>query len=66
MKKSSAFIVDRSALVVAFRGIVSTVSTSVSKTESPGSNPGTPAISNLHHGIDMTMMPVAVERFEVV
>jgi hypothetical protein len=25
------------------RGIVSTVSTSVSKTESPGSNPGTPA-----------------------
>ena len=26
------------------RGIVSTVSTSVSKTESPGSNPGTPAI----------------------
>jgi hypothetical protein len=26
-----------------WRGIVSTVSTSVSKTESPGSNPGTPA-----------------------
>ena len=27
------------------RGIVSTASTSVSKTESPGSNPGTPATS---------------------
>ena len=40
VKESSAFI---SAIIVAHRGIVSTVSTSVSKTESPGSNPGTPA-----------------------
>ena len=34
----------KSAIGNARRGIVSTVSTSVSKTESPGSNPGTPAI----------------------
>ena len=31
-----------------WRGIVSTASTSVSKTESPGSNPGAPAIC--HNG----------------
>ncbi len=44
------FNVHRSAIIVAHRGIVSTVSTSVSKTESPGSNPGTPASELFRRG----------------
>ena len=45
MMNERQFIIPRSSLIVCLRGMVSMVSTSVSKTEGPSSSLGTPVIA---------------------